>query len=171
MPISLQLQDVDYPYTYTDHTRKIARAFLLDETNNIAIHFLHRNDIFGDQGYYETPGGGVAEGETYEEGLKREIEEETGYHCEILSFLGEVKDYYNLIHRENINRFYLAKATEFVGKHFASSGDLIIEKTEFIPPEELLRLYKEQSDNGVAGIVKRREFPMLEEALKVLKTI
>ena len=171
MPIELRLEDKNYPFTYTDHVRLIARAFVLDEENRIAIHQLHRNDKFGDQWYYETPGGGVDEGETFELAVIRECEEEIGCDSEIIAYLGEVIDYYNLIHRENHNRFFLLRKKEMIGKHYASKGDYLIQKTVFLPYEELLRLYEQQEESGVAGIVKNRELPMLQEAIKIIKSL
>ena len=67
MSIALSLKDTFYPYEGYDHERKIARAIVMDDKGDFAIHHLHRVDIFGDVRYPETPGGGVDEGESYED--------------------------------------------------------------------------------------------------------
>ena len=54
--------DDQYPFEGIDHTREIARAFLMDEKGNIILHFIDRDDKFGRCKYYETPGGGIDEG-------------------------------------------------------------------------------------------------------------
>ena len=125
--------------------------------------------MFCNQTYYETPGGGVDEGETYEEALLRECEEEIGYRVEILAPLAEVHDFYNLIGRENHNRYYLARLKEKVGVHFASSGDSFIQKTIYVPLEEAIELYQKQDETLVAGLVKQRELPVLLLAKEYLE--
>ena len=111
-------------------------------------------------------------GETFEEAFMRECEEEIGYEVEILCPLCDVIDFYNLIQRKNHNRFFLARRTKMKGKHFASSGDLFIQKTEYRPIDKWIALYEKQSDELVAGLVKKRELPALclaKEAMERLK--
>lgn len=166
MPIYLRFFDTAFPRLGSPHVRRVARALLLNEKGEVAIHTIHRDDMFGNQTYYETPGGGVDGGESFEEGLIRECEEETGYRIRVQEFLGEVVDEYALIGRTNINRYYLATIVEKVGVHFASQGDSYIEKTDFYPPEVALSLYRSMSEEGVSGLVKRRELPFLEALSK-----
>ena len=167
--VSLHLKDEEYPFQGVDHLRKVARGIVLDELGRVAIHHVYRDDMFCKQRYLETPGGGVDEGESFEEAFLRECSEEIGYEVEILCPLGDVHDYYNLIKRENFNRFFLARRTKAVGKHFASSGDLYIEKTTYVPIDELIALYQAQDDHLVAGLVKRRELPILLAAKEEMR--
>ena len=162
--ITYHLTDDQYPYQGVDHVRPIARGIVLDEHGNVAIHHIYRDDKFCDQWYYETPGGGVDEGETFEQALIRECSEEIGYEVEIVCPLCDVVDFYNLIKRENHNRFFLARRTKEVGRHFASKGDLYIKETLYLPIDEVLRRYEEQDDTLVAGLVKRRELLALDLA-------
>ncbi len=163
MSLKLKLFDPDYPIKGNHHVRKISRALLMNEEGTFAIHFIERDDIFGHEFYIETPGGGVDEGETFEEALVRECDEETGYDVEVLEYLGEVDDWYNLINRNNINQFFLAKTLPNPHKkHFASSGDSFIKETKFLPVEEIISIYEKESDHGVTGIVKRRELPFFK---------
>ena len=171
MPISLHFEDNRFEKQPVNHIREIARAIVLDEDGNVALHLIHRDDMFGNQWYYETPGGGVDEGEAPEEAVVRECEEELGYRVEILSFLGDVLDYYNKIGRENHNHYYLCKRKEKVGIHFASSGDTLIMKTEYLPIEEAIVRMENQDEDLVAGLVKQRELPVLREALRQISAL
>ncbi len=157
-------EDNQYPFTGVTHVRDIARGIVVDEEGNVAIHRIYRDDMFGAQGYYETPGGGVDEGESFEQAFVRECEEEIGCEVEILSPLCDVKDFYNLIGRENHNRFFLAIKVKQTHKHFASDGDQMIQETLWIPIQEAISKYEAQEQTGVAGLVRQRELPALRLA-------
>lgn len=172
MKIVAKLVDSEYPNRGFTHTREIVRAIVYDEKGNVAIHNVVRNDKFcpeGPQSYYETPGGGVDAGESYEVALHRECHEELGYDIEIVGELGEVDDDYNLIGRHNKNHYYLAKRTAFVGKHFVSDGDSLIKATLWVPIDEAIRLYQAMPDHYVSQIVKNRELPIFLLAKKAMK--
>ena len=162
--LKLSLIDDQYPFTGVTHVRPIARALVLDEQNRVAIHVVERDDIFCAQRYFETPGGGLEEGESFEEAVVRECKEEIGYVVEPLCCLGEVEDYYNLIGRKNINRYFLARRKEQVGIHHASQGDEFIKQTLYLPIDEAIALYESQSKELVAGLVRQRELPILMAA-------
>ena len=66
------------------NTRTAVRVILINNDNKIAI--LHKKN----KNEYKLVGGGVDEGEDYEEALKRETLEEAGCKIEILNELGEV---------------------------------------------------------------------------------
>ncbi len=166
--VNLELEDTQYRENGFDHTRIIARGIVLDEEGRVALHLIHRDDIFGDETYYETPGGGVDEGETIEEAVIRECKEELGEDIEVLQGLGIVKDAYNLIHRKNENHYFLCKKLSQGEKHFVSEGDALIQKTVWVSVEEGVALLTSQSDKGVSALVRARELPILEEAQRVL---
>lgn len=168
MPIELKLLDDQYPFEGFTHTRPIARAIAFDKDGNVAIHRICRNDIFCGQTYFETPGGGVDEGETYEQALVRECDEELGAKVEVGEYLGEVIDAYNLIKRQNVNRYYIAYIKEKTHKHFASLGDTMIQETIYVPLDEAIRLYENMEDKLLAKLVKQRELPILLEAKRIL---
>lgn len=157
--LHLTLKDEEYPYSGFSHTRLVARAFVMDEKGNYALHTVSRDDAFGCQTYFETPGGGVEKGETLEIALVRECKEELGEEVEILEELGSVDDAYNLIKRANHNVYFLCRKLSTGKKHFVSKGDGFIKKTERLPINEIVARYQAQDDHGVAGLVKRRELP------------
>ena len=124
MPISLNLKDNEDEYKGVKEVREVARGIVLDDKGNVAIHTVSRDDIFCKQTYYETPGGGVDKGETYEQALLRECDEELGYEVEILAYVGEVNDYYNLI---GTTMAYVTHGGSFGGIEPNSySGDVVV---------------------------------------------
>ena len=159
--VTFLFPDNRYPARPFTHTRPIARAIVLDSNGKVYLHHIHRNDMFGDAPYFETPGGGVDEGETYEQAVIRECEEELGVVVEIITPIAEVEDAYHLIGRKNINRFFLCKEVKKTKLHHESSGDDLIESTDAYSLDEAIALYQNQSEQGVPGLVKQRELPIL----------
>ena len=76
-----------------------------------------RDDDFGKVTLIETSGGGVEIGEDLQTAIQRELKEELGISVEIICKIGVVSDYYNLIHRHNINNYFLCKVKSFGEKN------------------------------------------------------
>ena len=167
--INLRLKDDQYPNNGITHTRNVSRAILLNENNEVCLLKINGYDDFGLRDYYETPGGGVDESETFEQALVRELDEEVGVNAEVIMFLGEVIDYYNLIYRKNINRYYLCKISSHTSIHHESLGDSLIEKIEYYPLLEAISKYSNMKSNGVSKLVKQRELPILLELKRLLE--
>ena len=165
----LHLQDDQYEYTYIDHIRVIARAVLLNEKNEVALNKLYGDDSFGHRDYYETPGGGKKVNETIRQACLRELEEETGYEVEIIKELGMVNDYYNLIHRNNKNYFFLCKTKRFIGKHLENYEKTVIQDVIWVSIDKAIELYENMGGSGVAILVRNRELPILKKVKKILE--
>ena len=111
--IRIELQDTKWPLDYIDHDREIARAIVFDETGTFYFVRAERDDDFGKATLIETSGGGVEPGEDLVTAIQRELKEELGVSVEVLYKIGVVSDYYNLIHRHNINNYFLCKVKSF----------------------------------------------------------
>jgi len=168
LPI-FKFKDDQYPFNGITHEREIVRAVLLDENNCVCLEKIVDSDAFGPRDYYETPGGGIKEGENHEQALKREIEEEVGYKCEIIAPIADVDDYYNLIFRKNHNHFYLVKRLEKVEQHLEPDEKVRINKIIWVPIDEAINLYENMQNVLVGRIVKQRELPILKLAKEMLE--
>ena len=166
--LNLQLKDTEWPLEYIDHDRKIVRAIVFDDQENYYFVRAKRDDDFGKATLIETSGGGVEAGEDLETALKRELKEELGAEVEIMHKIGIVSDYYNLIHRHNINNYYLCKVTSFGEKHLTKDEieDFHL-STLRLSYGDAEKEYQKCAETKIGKLIADRELPVLRRA-KVL---
>lgn len=169
MKLIASLKDNQYPFNGVDHVRRIVRCILLNGKNEICLEHILDDDMFGHRDYYETPGGGVNEGELFLDALKREMKEEVGCLIEVVCEIGKVKDYYNLIKRRNINYYYIAKVVGHCPTHLEPDEVKRIDKIIWVNIDEAISLYENMQDELVGKIVKQRELPILKLAKSTLQ--
>jgi 8-oxo-dGTP pyrophosphatase MutT (NUDIX family) len=169
MKIIQKLIDDQYPFSYIDHVRKCSRGVVFNEKNEVALVKLHGFDSFGDRNYYELPGGGVQMKEKLSDAFCREMKEEIGYQVEIISPLGMVRDFYNLIHRENHNYYFVAKTQQWVGTKLDDYEKTMIEEIVWMPIDEAIERFKTMQDYGCGRLVKQRELPVLQLAKQLIE--
>ena len=104
--IKIELQDTQWKKEYIDHDRNIVRAIVYDENRMFYFVRAVRDDEFGKATLIETSGGGVENGEDLITAVQRELKEELGVSVDVVCKIGIVSDYYNLIHRHNINNYF-----------------------------------------------------------------
>ena len=167
--LRIELQDTEWPMTGIDHDRHIARAIVFDEDGYFYFVRAERDDDFGQATLIETAGGGVEAGEDLEQAIKRELHEELGVEVELLCKIGVVSDYYNLIHRHNINNYFLCKVKAFGDK--ALTEDEINDfhlSTLKLRYEEAIKEYEKRSETRLGKLVCNRELPVLKRAWDLL---
>lgn len=168
-PLNIEIQDTEWEYTYTDHDRMIARAIVFDGEGKLYFVRTHRDDAFGKCSYIETSGGGVEPGEDLKEAIRRELNEELGVTVDIICKLGVVSDYYNLIHRHNINNYYLCRITSFGEKHLMPDeiNDFHLSTVKF-SYEEAVSEYEKAEKYKLGRLVSARELPILRYAKEIM---
>lgn len=149
---SFQLEDVY-------RIRKSARAILLNQDGLVATQYLRTYD------YHKLPGGGVDQGETIEEALKREIKEEVGCACNILVPIGIVIEYRAKHEMLHVSYCYSAmvdgeiEATALEAQEIEEG-----QETQWISIEELERLLKTERPEKYTGkFIRLRELAFVRE--------
>ena len=167
--INLNLRDEEWNFDGITHDRQIVRAIVFDEDGYFYFVRVDRDDDFGKAVYIETAGGGVESGENLNKAITRELKEELGADVDVVCKIGVVSDYYNLIHRHNINNYYLCKIKSIGEKHLTE--DEINEyhlSTIKLSYNEAVERYEECRSTPIGRIVCNRELPILKRAKEIL---
>ncbi|MBR3240010.1 MAG: NUDIX hydrolase [Oscillospiraceae bacterium] len=168
--IRIELQDTEWPLTYTDHDRQIARAIVVDDDGLYYFVQAMRDDEFGAVTLIETSGGGVEPGEAPDAAIRRELREELGAEVEILARIGVVSDYYNLIHRHNINHYFLCRALSFGNRHLTEDElDKYHLSTLKLDYEAAVEEYERRACTPLGRLIANRELPVLKRAKVLLE--
>lgn len=166
----IELQDNEWPYEHTDHDRQIVRAIVFDNCGYYYFVRVMRDDDFGKATLIETSGGGVEDGEDLSSALRRELKEELGADVEIICRIGIVSDYYNLIHRHNINNYYLCRICSFGDKHLTKDEvECFHLSTLKMRYEEAVKEYEKCSDTKLGRLIANRELPILKRAKELME--
>lgn len=167
--ISLNLQDTQWQFEYVDHDRNIARAIVYDESEQFYFVRAERDDIFGKATLIETSGGGVENGEDLISAIKRELKEELGVQVEVVCKIGVVSDYYNLIHRHNINNYFLCKVKSFGEKNLTQDEiESFHLSTLKLSYKEAVQEYENRANTKLGKLIANRELPVLHRAKEII---
>lgn len=170
--LNLQLQDDQWPLEYIDHDRQIVRAIVVDAAGQFYFVRVHREDLFGLAAYIETSGGGVETGEDLYTAIRRELSEELGVEVEVLCKLGVVSDYYNVIHRHNINHYFLCRIISFGQPHMMPDEvEQFHLSTVKLSYEDALAEYTACAVAPIGKLVAAREIPVLKKAYEWLQML
>lgn len=143
MKVSLLLnqESVSDQELSTFRIRHASRGVLIDSESNIALFHYTTQDRYG------LPGGGVEEGESFEEAMIRECKEETGCDVEILSELGTVLEVRKNYQMANKSCGFLTRVLGEKGEYVPEGYE---EKTEttlsWVPIEQALELIVRNHD-------------------------
>ena len=167
--LRLDLQDEEWPLEYTDHDRQIARAIVFDDEGYFYFVRAERDDDFGCATLIETSGGGVEDGEDLYSAISRELKEELGARVQVIRRLGVVSDYYNLIHRHNINNYFLCKVIDFTEKNLTRDEvEAFHLSTLKLSYDEAVAEYVRCAQTSLGRLILKRELPILQYAKEVI---
>lgn len=163
--IYIELEDTQWPRTTIDHDRVIVRGIVVDAAGDFIFVRAEREDDFGASTLIETSGGGVEPGEALEDAIRRELREELGAEVALVCKLGVVSDYYNLIHRHNINHYYLC-ALRAVGEKRLTrdEAEVFHLSTLKLSYAEAVAEYERRSNTPLGKLIAARELPVLRYA-------
>jgi len=118
--------------------------------------------------FHMLPGGGVDSNENMEEGLYRELKEETGANVEIISELGIVVENLEQRKMKQITYFYLAKVVgETQEPNFMPDELEQGYQVEWYSIDEAIKILEEE--NEYEEYIKQRELVAIKEAKKYLE--
>lgn len=143
--------------------RFACRAVVFDTDNKIAIMQVDSDN------YHKIPGGGVEEGETKDEALRREILEEAGVNIEVVQEIGEIIELRDFSRIKQASYCYLAKVVGEKGDHDMTDG----EKAEgleliWLPIEETIkRMSKDHPSRPQRLMMSKRDLLFVQEAKKI----
>ena len=165
----INLQDDQWEFDYIDHDRTVVRAIVFDEEDKFYFVKAVRDDDFGKATLIETSGGGVEENEELLDAIKRELKEELGVEVDVICKIGVVSDYYNLIHRHNINNYFLCKVKSFGDKNLTKEEmDDFHLSTLRLSYEEACKEYEYRANSKLGKLISNRELPILHRAKEIL---
>lgn len=170
--LKITQQDIlpDSPAIDTTNFRKreASRAVLLSPEGkvyllNVSVH-----------GYHKLPGGGIDEGETKIQALKRELLEEVGCGAKVIAELGQIIEYRNFEDGglKQTSFCYLAKQIGDQGDSALEEGELaegMIEIKATNIDEAIALLERDKPDNLEGKFIQKRDITILREAKKVIR--
>ena len=146
------------------HERLAACAVLFDNDGNVALLHVTKHN------YHKLPGGGVEEGESLEQGLRRELLEETGCEAEIGQEVGEIVDCREKIRGRNDSFCWIAKVVGAKGDTSFVADEIDDQyKLEWAKLDEAIETMKTDKPTDYHGFfIQKRDLLFLEEAKKLI---
>lgn len=169
MNLIARFDDDLYEKSEITHVRHTVRLFVRDEKGLFWFLTIHGEDAFGMRNHYETIGGGIEEGESYEEAIHRELMEEIGYEVVRYKEVGMIIDRYYLIGRETHSHFFVVDidSTQPHETHLTESEKTLFSGLVQVPKEEVCDMLRPTStSHRVDILVQRRDLCAFEYALE-----
>jgi 8-oxo-dGTP diphosphatase len=166
MELLKEIKDADYPRDMSIvKIREAARAIVFDENNLMPILFV------GQRNCCKLPGGGVDDGESRLEALKREMKEEAGCEIEVIGEVGEVIEFRSKWNLKNVSYCYLGKIiskgeTEFTDWEIGQGFQLIWLSLD----EAILRIKNDSPEDYEGKFIQQRDLTLLKKAKEIINS-
>lgn len=154
--------------------RVAPRAVVFDDENKVAVMYVGKFD------YYKLPGGGQDDGETLEQALRRECQEEIGCDIEIGAEIGKILEYRDKFNMKHETYCYICKVK---GKKqeplFTPEENRSNYEVKWVDLDEAIDLVKnaklegekdEENHDGTyaSSFIMKRELIYLQKAKEIL---
>lgn len=160
--------DKYFPYKKITNSRSTVRAFAQNEEGKFGLLRIKGVDEFGIRDHLETPGGGIEKGECKLDAIEREIKEELGYKCVVVSKICTILHEFNLIERlTTAHYYYVLVDTSNCETNYTESEKMLFKGVEWYTLEEL-EFELKKPNNNVGTIVHERELLALNRLKKYL---
>ncbi len=160
---TIQFKDLPAEELEKFEKRAAARAVVFDDDKNVALLYVAKHNR------HKLPGGGVDEGETINEALIRECQEEIGCQVEQFAEVGEIIEYRDKWSLRNDSFCFLAKVVGAKGKPDFTPDELANGfKIKWVSFEEAIRLLDADNPEDYEGqFIKIRDSLFLKEAYEI----
>ncbi len=140
-------------------TRFTVRGVVFDENKNVALLPVTA------QHYHALPGGGIEEGESWIEALRRECQEEIGVDVSVIQELGLVLEYRVEFSLVQTSYCYVGKAVGQKQKPIFTQHELDkgLEEAIWIPLDEAIILMESEVDNNQGKYIIERDTFLLKK--------
>jgi 8-oxo-dGTP pyrophosphatase MutT (NUDIX family) len=144
--------------------RQAARAVVFDDERNLAL--LHVSNL----GYYKLPGGGLDEGESMLQALKRECLEEIGCEIEVEQEVGLIVEYREKFNLKQESYCYIAHVLGKKGVTALTPPEIAQGfKLMWVPLRDAVRLVSESNSEDYQGLfIVPRDLAFLRETERIL---
>ena len=150
--------------------RYTVRGLLIKDNKVGLLHIKGEDHLFGLRNHLETPGGGIDEGETPIDALKREMLEETGFKIKNIKYITTISVEYNLLNRQDVSRIYSCEIDEDTHKiNLLEYEKGIFNGYQFYDLDTIEETFKKFSQKGVAEIIYKRELLAIQKYKKMCK--
>jgi len=138
--------------------RKVARAVLFDDKNQVAMLYVSKEN------YYKLPGGGIDKGETIVQALKRECLEETGCKIKNIKELGQIDEFRYFYAFKQISYCFLAQVSGPKGKPFFTDDEMAAGfKLKWMNLNKAIKLMENATISSPTGkVINKRDLTFLK---------
>jgi|GEM_PF-149392 ubiquinone/menaquinone biosynthesis C-methylase UbiE/ADP-ribose pyrophosphatase YjhB (NUDIX family) len=145
--------------------RLTVRTILINDEDKIALMYMSKHKL------YLFPGGGVEEGESLEEALKREVLEETGCSCNIIKELGYIYENRGLQDFTQQSYYYISKKCgEIRNATLTQEEEEEGTSCDWYDSDEIYELLKVSAHETLQQkFLQARDMAVLEEFRNVMK--
>lgn len=144
--------------------RKAARALLFNDSNEIAVLYVSKNN------YHKLPGGGIEQGENIESALEREVMEEVGASINVTKEVGTIIEYRDEFNQLQISYCFIGKVKgDILEPSFTESELSNGFQLKWINFDEAINMLKNDKPNNYVGrFISKRDLTFLLKAKEVL---